>query len=198
MVAELLNEEYMSANDIMDTILNEDEDNVNKTIDSEYKNMKDEKAKKADRSKDIKEKLKTADKNKIAEAMAMAKGDIKENIKKSGFATKTKKILRMVIHIGIQVGWFLCPFGLITKLVGHLVIYSIHSAKEERIKIEEENYFKDQIKYYKELEEKTDDPVKRRNIVKVRREFEKANNTIADDIRQREAGKKKNNDDSSY
>lgn len=187
---ELLNEEVVSGYDILDNFFNEEDNDTNSTIDSEYKNMKRSKDEKSQRHEEIKNKLKSADKAKIAEAISMAKGDMKEKMKQPGFFTKTRKILRMITHLGIQVGWWLVPLGPVTKLVGSLAIYSAHRAKENKITQEEQRYFKDEIAYYKDLEEKTDDPVRKRNIVKVRREFERANATIADDIRMKEQYKK--------
>ncbi len=198
----VLEEEYMSAIEIMDEILLEDDDErsvTDRAIDHEVQKSADRKQVQSDKNKEFKDKAKEAitkaDKNKIAEVMAMAKANNKENMKKPGYYTKTRKLLRVAIQAGLQFGWFFMPFPIVVKLIGHLVLFTTFKAKENQITQDQTNYFKDQMKYYKELEEKTDDPVKRRNIVKVRREFEKANSTIMDNIRQKEGNKKKDDEE---
>ena len=149
----------------------------------------DAEVKKDKRRKKDRDEISASQKSKVAKTIALAKNSLKTDYDNPGFLAHTKKVLRTIVYLGIQYGWLVIPHSLVVKLIGMIVTYSTHKAKENQKKREAQTMVQDRINYLNELMEKTDDPRKKKNIIQVKRDFQKANRSILDDMRQ---AKKKN------
>lgn len=116
--------------------------------------------------------LSASTKNKAATVLVAAKSVIKDKSKDPGKFPTIKKIVRTAIWLGITYGFWLMPWGIISKLIVTIVGYAIHASKEDSIRKRNIAYVSSQIDYYRELEEKTDDPEQRKRLKRIRTEYE--------------------------